>query len=79
MNIELTRAFGAAIAEKLMWPPAFEIPAAPHIHAVDMRQFERAIDPSSTAPARRPHVPIRMIIERNNRERPCNATNPQRR
>src|SRR6266478_7724969 len=57
--------FSATITENLMRPPAFEITATPNTHAPYMWKLQCAIDPATASPFRRTHVPIRMIIERN--------------
>src|SRR5205085_9324273 len=56
-------AFRFAIPEKLMRPPALEIPATPNRDLPDMRQLQRAINPGAATPARRTHIPIGVIVE----------------
>ena len=65
VHFKFARAFRATISENLVRPPAFEIAAAPHAHELHVRKFERAINPTSAAPFRRPNVPVGMIVERN--------------
>jgi hypothetical protein len=78
MNLEPPSALGPPVSEKLPRPPAFEIPAAPDAHFLHMGQFERAIHPASAGPARRAHVPVRMIIEGNEHERIAQPPHPER-
>ena len=63
VHFKFARAFRAAIAENLVRPPAFKIAATPDAHALHMRKFERAINPTSATPFRRPNVPVGMVIE----------------
>ena len=79
MHGQRPSAFGFAIAKKLMWPPALEISAPPDRGLPDVRQFQCAIDPTSTAPAWRANVPVRMIIKRNQRDRFVGLSKPQSR
>ena len=75
MHFKNTGAFRAAIAKNLVRPPAFKIPAAPNAHAAHMRKFQRAIDPTTASPFRRAHVPVRMIVERNQTTGPATRRN----
>ena len=68
MEFEPSLPFRPAIAEKSARPPALEISAAPHAYFFHMRQFERPIYPAAATPARRPDVPVRMVVERDNYE-----------
>ena len=63
MNFENASAFGAAISENLMRPPAFKIAATPNGDMAHLRKFQRAIHPTAAAPFWRAHIPIRMIVE----------------
>src|SRR5438876_11423570 len=63
MNFETTGAFGAAIGENIVRPPAFKISAAPDRDMLHVREFERAIDPTAASPLRRRDRPVRMIVE----------------
>jgi len=78
MHVENPRAFSATIAENLVWPPAFEIAAAPNCHMLDAREFQGAIDPATAAPFRRAHIPVRMIVERNQHDRFSHAAQSKR-
>lgn len=77
MHAQFAFAFGRAITKKLLWPPALEISAAPNAYPLNMRKFERAIDPTAATPLRRPHIPIWMIIERDNDHRSRHPPNPE--
>src|SRR2546429_9098431 len=70
-------AFRFAIPEKLMRPPALEIPATPNRDLPDMRQLQRAINPGAATPARRTHIPIGVIVEGNERDRFVRRSKPQ--
>ena len=63
VNFEPAFALGATIGENIVRPPALEISAAPNRDVLDVRELERAIDPSTTTPFRRTNVPVRMIIK----------------
>jgi hypothetical protein len=63
VHFEPTLPLGAPVPKDLVRPPAFEIPATPDAHLLDVRQLERAIDPAAATPFRRTDVPIRMIVE----------------
>jgi len=58
-------------------PPAFEIPATPDADLFDERQLERPINPAPATPAGRTHIPIRMVVERNEHERFGKPANPK--
>ncbi len=60
-----------------MRPPALEIPATPNRDLPDMRQLQRAINPGAATPARRTHIPIRVIVEGNERDRLVRRSKPQ--
>src|SRR2546421_9619609 len=77
MHFEPSIAFGAAIAEELTWPPALEVSATPHADFFHSRQFQCAVDPAAAAPTRRPDIPVRMIIERDEHERFGQGSNPE--
>ena len=77
MHIKKSGAFRAAIAENLIWPPAFKIAATPNTRAQHIWEFQRAIDPSTAGPFRRPHIPIRMVVERNENDRFGDAAQPE--
>ena len=78
MNFEFAGTLCAVIAKNIVRPPAFEIAAAPNAHALDVRKFQRAIDPAAAAPFWRADVPIRMIVERNDDDGLRNSPNPKR-
>ena len=63
VNFEPAFALGATIGENIVRPPALEISAAPNRDVLDVHELERAIDPASTAPLWRTHVPVRVIIK----------------
>src|SRR4030095_1631697 len=71
-------AFGASVAKDLVRPPAFEIAATPHAYAVHVWEFECAIHPATASPFWRTHIPIRMIVERNDDDRPRNSLQSKR-
>ena len=64
VHFKFARAFRATVAENLVRPPAFEIAATPNTNAFHVWKFQRAINPTSAAPFRRPNVPVGMIVER---------------
>jgi len=70
-------AFRFAIPEKLMRPPALEIPATPNRDLPDMRQLQRAINPGAATPPGRTHIPIGVIVEGNERDRFVRGSKPQ--
>jgi len=74
MNIQDVCAFGPTVTENLVGPPALEISATPDAYSFDAWQLQCAIDPTATSPLWRAHIPVRMIIERNENERSSNAT-----
>src|SRR6266516_3170811 len=61
--------FSATVAEDLVRPPTFEVASAPTADAAHLWKFQCAVHPAATAPFRRAHIPIRMIVERNEHER----------
>ena len=79
MDLQLCCPFRATIAEQPCRPPALEIPAAPDAHFFQQGKLEGPIYPTATTPARRAHVPIRMIVERNKNEGLSQAAGPKRR
>src|SRR5216684_185170 len=78
MNLEFASSFDATVSKNLMRPPALEIAAPPHAQALDVRKFQRAIDPAAATPFWRANVPIGMVVERNNNDRLRNSPNPKR-
>src|SRR5262249_51466619 len=78
MHFKNSGAFSATVAENLVWPPAFEIGTAPNCHMLDVREFQCAIDPTAASPFRRAHIPIRMVVERNEHDRSTNVAQSKR-
>src|ERR1700730_3458808 len=78
MHFEFARALRATIAKNLVRPPALEVATTPHAHALDVRKFEGAIDPTAATPFWRTNVPVGMVVERNNNDRLRNSPNPKR-
>ena len=78
MDLESALALRATIAEDSRRPPTLEVSTTPHTYFFHARKLERAIDPAAATPARRPHVPIRVIIKRNEDERSGYLACPQR-
>ena len=78
MHFKNPGAFSATVAENLMRPPTFEITAAPNCHMLDVRKFQRAIDPTAASPFRGAHIPVRMIVERDKDDRSSNAAQSKR-
>jgi hypothetical protein len=78
VDLQSSGPFRATIAEQPARPPALEIPAAPHAHFFHEWQFERPIHPAATAPVRRTHIPIRMIVERDQNEWLRHPARPER-
>ena len=78
MNFQTAGAFRAAISKKLSWPPALKIAAAPNADAPHMRELERTIDPTAAGPFGRPHVPVRMIVQRNDNHGLRHSPDPKR-
>ena len=74
MDLEVAFTFGTPVPKKLTRPPALEISATPDAYSFDVWHLQCAIDPTATSPLRRAHIPVRMIIERNENERSSNAT-----
>ena len=77
VNLQPTFPFRAAVAKEAPRPPALEAPAAPHAHLLHVRKFEGTVYPAAATPARRPHIPVRMIIERNENKGLRHASNPK--
>jgi len=63
MYFKNARTFSAAVAENLVWPPAFEITATPNAHASHVWKLKCAVDPSTAPPLWRAHIRVRMIVE----------------
>src|SRR5215472_15050012 len=63
MNFKNSGVFRTTVAEDLMWPPTFKIVAAPDTRKPYIWKFQCPVHPSTTGPFRRPHIPIRMVIE----------------
>ena len=78
MDFEPALAFRATVAEESRRPPALEVSTTPHLYFFHPRKFERAIHPAAATPARRAHVPVRMVIEGDKDERFAQPPNPQR-
>ena len=78
MHFKNSGAFRATIAENLVRPPTFEIAATPNTRKPHIWKFQCAIHPSTTGPFRRPHIPIRMIIEGDEDDRFGNRTQSER-
>src|SRR4029453_3333087 len=78
MNVKNACSLRATIAKQLVWPPTFKISATPNADPAHVRNFQRAIHPSAAAPLRRTHVPIRVIIKRNERRGLRETPNPER-
>jgi len=79
MHFKNSGAFRTTIAKDPMGPPTFEIAAAPNTREPYIWEFQCAVHPSATRPLRRPHIPIGMIIERNEDDRSGNRTQSERR
>jgi hypothetical protein len=78
MNLKPSCAFTGPICKNVMRPPTLEISAAPDRDMLDLRKLKRAIDPSAASPFRRTHIPIWMIIERNQNDGVIQPTKPKR-
>lgn len=78
MHLKFVSPFSATVSENLIRPPTFEIAATPYTYRLHIRKFERAINPTSAAPFRRPDVPVWVIIERNDCRRPAESAKPER-
>lgn len=78
MDFEFSGALGAAIAEDLAGPPAFEITAAPDADLFNVRQIQGAVHPTAATPFGRANVPVRMIIERDEHDWFVSPPNPER-
>ena len=78
MHFKNSGAFRATVAENLVRPPTFEIAAAPNTRQPYIWKFQCAVHPSATGPFRRPHIPIGMIIERDEDDRFGNRTQSKR-
>src|SRR4030095_915379 len=68
MNFKNSCAFRTTVAEDLIRPPTFKIVAAPDTRKPYIWKFQCPVHPSTTGPFRRPHIPIRMVIEGNEDE-----------
>jgi hypothetical protein len=79
MNVQHACAFRSTITENLVRPPALEISAAPDARTFEVFQLQCAINPTATSPLGRTHIPVRVVIERNENEWSGNATEPKRR
>ena len=71
-------AFGTAISKDLPGPPAFKISTAPNGGMLDLSQFHRAVQPCATAPPRWPHIPVGMIVKRNEDDWLLDPPQPER-
>ena len=69
--------FGAAVPKKLTRPPALEISATPNTETPHLRKLQRTIDPTAATPFRRSHIPVRMVIERDDNDRLADLPNPE--
>src|SRR4029077_8726478 len=78
MDFKNSGTFRATIAEKLVRPPTFEIAAAPNTRKPYIGKFQCAVHPCATSPFRRPHVPVGMVIERDENYLVGNRTHPER-
>src|SRR5262245_568530 len=78
MHFESACSFGSAVAENLVWPPTFKIATAPHRHALHMGNLQCTIDQITARPFRRAHVPIRVIVKRDENHGLGHAPNPER-
>ena len=78
MNFELAVSLRPTVRKNVVRPPAFKISAAPDRNVPQLFELKRAIDPAAASPFRRANVPVRMIIERDQEERPVDTTKPQR-
>jgi hypothetical protein len=78
MDFKSAYALGAAVGKNIVRPPALEISASPNGDVLDVRELKGAIDPAAAAPFRRTHVPVRMIIKRNQNDWLTQPTKPKR-
>src|SRR5438034_3276278 len=78
MNVKNACSLRATVAEQLVRPPAFKISTAPNCDVLHLGKFQCAIQPSAAAPSRRPHVPVRVIVEGDNGDRLGDTPNPKR-
>ena len=78
MDFKPPCALAAAVGKEIVRPPALEISASPNCDVLDVRELKGAIDPAAAAPFRRTHVPVRMIIKRNQNDWPAQPTKPKR-
>ena len=77
VDFEVAFTFGAAVPKKLTRPPALEISATPNTETPHLRKLQRTIDPTAATPFRRSHIPVRMVIERDDNHRLAEAPNPE--
>ena len=77
MHFKNSGAFRATVPENLVRPPAFEVAATPNTRMPHIWNFQCAIDPPTTSPFRRAHIPVRMIIEGDQDDRFGNMPQPQ--
>src|SRR5580700_10958378 len=78
MNFQVAVALSAAVGENVVGPPAFKISATPYRNVLQLLELQRAIDPAAAGPCRRPNVPVRMIVERNQGEWLRDSAKPER-
>ena len=79
MDVQDTCTFCSTIAENLLRPPAFEITATPNAHASHVCELQCTIHPAAASPLGRAHIPIRMIVERDEDDWFGDAAKSQRR
>ena len=79
MHFKNARTFSTSVAENLVWPPTFEIAATPNAHASHVCELQCAIHPAAASPLGRAHIPIRMIVERDEDDWFGDAAKSQRR
>jgi hypothetical protein len=77
MHFKNSGAFRTTVPENLVRPPAFEVAATPNTRMPHIWNFQCAIDPPTTSPFRRAHIPVRMIIEGDQDNRFGNMPQPQ--
>src|SRR5260370_40766733 len=78
MNFKPAYALGQTVGKNIVRPPALEISAAPNSDMLNVRELQRAIDPAAAAPFRRTHIPVRMIIKRNENDWFIQPAKPKR-
>src|SRR5437868_7844789 len=62
-NLQAPGLHGRGISKNPVWKLQFKIRATPDRRFLNHRQLKCAIDPASTRPARRPAIPVGMIVE----------------